>query len=161
MFTHKDIEFRTIFVINCLKERNLRVSNGELLLEEVIEHNIDQLFLKYDVICAHPFRIMRNADLSIDEDEAVEKLGCWNKELIPGAELSRLCVRKDVQNRGIAKEMMRHVFDVLKKEGKKSVHILVKTGHKAALSSYGALGFQIVGECNLFDKDFICMEIKI
>lgn len=37
MFTHKDIENRTIFVINCLKERSLRVSNGELLLEERTE----------------------------------------------------------------------------------------------------------------------------
>lgn len=37
MFTHKDIEHRTIFVINCLEERKLRVSNGELLLEEVGE----------------------------------------------------------------------------------------------------------------------------
>lgn len=35
MFTNKDIEFRTIFVINCIENRrNLRVSNGELLLEE-------------------------------------------------------------------------------------------------------------------------------
>ena len=34
MFTNKDIEYRTIFVINCIKDRNLRVSNGELLLEE-------------------------------------------------------------------------------------------------------------------------------
>lgn len=34
MFTHKDIEYRTICVINCIHERNLRVSNGELLLEE-------------------------------------------------------------------------------------------------------------------------------
>lgn len=38
MFTHKDIEFRSIFVINCLEERNLRVSNGELLLEDASEH---------------------------------------------------------------------------------------------------------------------------
>lgn len=37
MFTHKDIEYRTIFVINCIHERNLRVSNGELLLEEQSE----------------------------------------------------------------------------------------------------------------------------
>ena len=37
MFTHKDIEYRTIFVINCIHERSLRVSNGELLLEEQIE----------------------------------------------------------------------------------------------------------------------------
>lgn len=37
MFTTKDIEHRTIFVINCIKERNLRVMNGELLLEEAEE----------------------------------------------------------------------------------------------------------------------------
>lgn len=37
MFTHKDIETRTIFVVNCIKERNLRVCNGELLLEEAEE----------------------------------------------------------------------------------------------------------------------------
>ena len=35
MFTHKDIETRTIFVLNCVtKERGMRVQNGELLLEE-------------------------------------------------------------------------------------------------------------------------------
>lgn len=34
MFTHKDIEYRTIFVVNCIEKRNLRVSSGELLLEE-------------------------------------------------------------------------------------------------------------------------------
>lgn len=37
MFTHKDIEYRSIFVINCIKERSMRVSNGELLLEETEE----------------------------------------------------------------------------------------------------------------------------
>ena len=37
MFTSKDVQFRTIFVINCIKDRNLRVSNGELLLEETEE----------------------------------------------------------------------------------------------------------------------------
>lgn len=37
MFTNKDIEYRTIYVINCIKDRNLRVSNGELLLENTEE----------------------------------------------------------------------------------------------------------------------------
>lgn len=37
MFTHKDIEMRTIFVVNCIKDRNLRVSSGELLLEDTEE----------------------------------------------------------------------------------------------------------------------------
>jgi len=34
MFTNKDVEFRSVYVINCITERELRVSNGELLLEE-------------------------------------------------------------------------------------------------------------------------------
>jgi len=45
-----------------------------ILLEEIIERNIDKLFLNYDIICAHPFRIMRNADLTIEEDEAEDLL---------------------------------------------------------------------------------------
>lgn len=45
-----------------------------ILLEEVIEKNIAKLFLNYEVICAHPYRIMRNADLTIDEDEAADLL---------------------------------------------------------------------------------------
>ena len=45
-----------------------------ILLEEIIERNIQKLFLNYHVVCAHPFRIMRNADLTIDEDEAADLL---------------------------------------------------------------------------------------
>ncbi|MDY5768485.1 MAG: type V CRISPR-associated endonuclease Cas1 [Alloprevotella sp.] len=38
MFTHKDIEMRTIFVVNCLEhKRVMRVSSGELMLEETVD----------------------------------------------------------------------------------------------------------------------------
>jgi CRISP-associated protein Cas1 len=37
MFTHKDLEYRSIFVINCIDDKNLRVQNGELLLENTVE----------------------------------------------------------------------------------------------------------------------------
>lgn len=44
MFTHKDIELRSIFVINCIEhERSLRVSGGELLLEEAGEEGTKTL----------------------------------------------------------------------------------------------------------------------
>jgi CRISP-associated protein Cas1 len=46
MFTYKDIEYRTIFVINCIKERSLRVSNGELLLQETVEDNAQKTLTK-------------------------------------------------------------------------------------------------------------------
>ena len=52
-----------------------------ILLEEIIERNIDKLFLNYKIKCAHPFRIMRNADLSIDEDEAEDLLQEIEKQL--------------------------------------------------------------------------------
>ena len=59
------------------KEGPLKV----ILLEEVIERNIQKLFLNYHVVCAHPFRIMRNADLSIEEDEAADLLKEIEKQL--------------------------------------------------------------------------------
>ena len=39
------------------------------------------LFLNYDIVCAYPFRIMRNADLSIEEDEAEDLLKEIEKQL--------------------------------------------------------------------------------
>lgn len=125
--------------------------------EETIEFDISR----------NALYVMKNSNeeiiaaISIDKDDEVDALPCWDKELAPGAEVSRLCVRKDMQNQGIAKTMMQYVFDILRNEGKKSVHILVKTGHNVALASYSKIGFQTVGECNMFNKDFICMEIKL
>lgn len=34
MFTHKDIEYRSVFVINCIENKALRVESGALLLED-------------------------------------------------------------------------------------------------------------------------------
>ncbi len=52
-----------------------------ILLEQVIERNIHKLFLNYDVISAVPYRVMRNADMSIDEDEAADLLKEIEKQL--------------------------------------------------------------------------------
>ena len=108
--------------------------------------------------------VMKNDDgeivatISIDHDDAVEALTCWRDDLVPSGELSRLCVRKDMQGRGIAKTMMNYASDVLRSRGMKGVHILVREGHVVALGTYAKIEFQIVGECDLFDKHFICME---
>ena len=52
-----------------------------ILLEEVIERNIQKLFLNYDVVCAHPYRIERNSDLGIDEEDAEDLLKEIQKSL--------------------------------------------------------------------------------
>lgn len=40
MFTSKDVEYRSIYVINCITDRELRVSSGELLLEDMVDHKV-------------------------------------------------------------------------------------------------------------------------
>lgn len=52
-----------------------------ILLEEIIERHIQRLFLNYKVVCAHPYRVMRNADLSIDEEDAADLLKEIQKQL--------------------------------------------------------------------------------
>ncbi len=52
-----------------------------ILLEQIIEKNLSKLFLNYNVICAFPYRIMRNADLSFDEDDAADLLKEIQKSL--------------------------------------------------------------------------------
>lgn len=74
-----DLEFATVQVPSVLSRIVTLPSDKEgekavILLEEVIERNMDKLFLNYDIVCAHPFRIMRNADLTIEEDEAEDLL---------------------------------------------------------------------------------------
>lgn len=80
----QELEFATVQVPSVLP-RLLKVPSESgtslILLEEVIERNIARLFLNYDVICAHPYRIMRNADLTIDEEEAEDLLEAIEKQL--------------------------------------------------------------------------------
>ena len=40
MFTNKDVEYRGVYVINCINDKDLRVSSGELLLEDLHENRI-------------------------------------------------------------------------------------------------------------------------
>ena len=78
------VEFATVQVPSVLP-RIIKIPYKDsyriLLLEELIERNIQKLFLNYDVICAHPYRIMRNADLTIDEEEAADLLKEIQKQL--------------------------------------------------------------------------------
>ena len=35
-----------------------------ILLEQIIEKNIDKLFMNYEILSVFPYRVMRNADLN-------------------------------------------------------------------------------------------------
>ena len=81
----EELDFATVQVPSVLARIVELPANGNvrrvILLEEIIERNIQKLFLNYDIICAYPFRIMRNADLTIEEDEAADLLKEIEKQL--------------------------------------------------------------------------------
>ncbi len=82
----RELEFATVQVPSVLSRIVLLPAKEDenkkvILLEEIIERNMEKLFLNYDIVCAHPFRIMRNADLTIDEDEAADLLKEIEKQL--------------------------------------------------------------------------------
>lgn len=96
--------------------------------------------------------------ISIDDDQAVENLPCWTESLRPAAELSRLGVRVENQNQGIAGKLLQYGMDELKRQGMRSVHFLVCKTNKKAIRSYDKLNFDIVGECELFGEEWWCYE---
>ena len=50
-------------------------------LEEVIAHNLDDLFPGLEVIASYPFRVTRDADLAIEEDEASDLIEAMEEQL--------------------------------------------------------------------------------
>ncbi len=52
-----------------------------MMLEQVITRYIDKLFAGRNVLCCHAYRITRNADLTVDEDEAEDLLHTIEKLL--------------------------------------------------------------------------------
>lgn len=79
-------DFATVQVPDVLP-RLVEIPSGKnevrtfILMEQIIEKNINKLFLNYEVISAFPYRIMRNADLDIDEEEAADLLMEIEKQL--------------------------------------------------------------------------------
>lgn len=162
------LEFATVQVPSVLPRIiELPGEEGERLLiplEEVIERNIEKLFLNYEIVCAHPFRIMRNADLTIEEDEAEDLLKEIEKQLKKRqwGQAIRLEVEKGMDDRLleiIERELNIEKQDVYEIDGPLDLTFLMKM--------YGLEGFdhlkeksypkpqpvpELPADCNIFDQ---------
>ena len=132
----EELEFATVQVPSVLSRIVQIPSQKEgvkafILLEQVIERNIHRLFLNYHVECAYPYRIMRNADLTIDEDEAEDLLQEIQKQLKKRqwGEVIRLEVEEKIDKRllGILREDL-HIAqeDIFKINGPLDLTFLMK-----------------------------------
>ena len=152
--------------------RLVTIPNGEkskdnttfiIRLEEVIERNISKLFLNYDVVCSSPFRVMRNADLTIEEEEAEDLLKEIEKQ-IKKRQWGE-AIRLEVEN-NCDKRLVKTLKKELKLSNDEIYHIDGPLDLTFLMKMYGMTGFdhlkkqafepQAVLEfpagCNIFDQ---------
>lgn len=134
-----------------------------IFLEELIRRNMDKLFLNYDIVCAHPFRIMRNADLTIEEDEAADLLKEIEKQLKKRqwGEAIRLEVESGMDKKllkFLKKELPieeQHIYEI---DGPLDLTVLMKVFGLDGFESLKTPGYtpaavpELPAGCNLFDE---------
>lgn len=118
-----------------------------ILLEQIIERNIGKLFSSHNVICAYPYRVTRNADMSIDEDDASDLLEEIEKQVKKRQwgdtirlELEEKCDKKIIKF--LRQELMVNDNGIYKINGPLDLTFLMKL--------YGIDGFE-----NLKDKKYV------
>lgn len=143
-----ELEFATVQVPSVLPRIVSLPSEKEgektvILLEEIIERNIDKLFLNYHIVCTSPFRIMRNADLTIEEDEAEDLLKEIEKQL--KKRQWGQAIRLEVES-GIDKRLLKIIRDDLSIEEENIYQIDGPLDLTFLMKMYGLEGFDHLKE---------------
>ncbi len=99
--------------------------------------------------------------VSAEEDETVNRLPFWNKELEPEAEFARIAIRTDMQGQGIGKILLLSLLEEFRIQGFRGIHIIVNRHNPKALRLYDSFSFRNVGECHMYDQDFFCYELEL
>ncbi len=165
-----DVDFATVQVPNVLP-RVVEIpgsgKSGEvkkvIFLEQIIQKNISKLFLNYDVLTSSPYRVGRNADLSIDEDEAEDLLKEIEKQ-IKRRQWGQ-AIRLEVAS-GINKKLLKLIAEELKVESNEIYNIDGPLDLTFLMKMYKMEGFddlkehrykepqpvpEFTGDCNIFD----------
>lgn len=82
----------------------------------------------------------------------------WSENIRKPCDLARICVRRDMQRKGIGKLMLSLIFDDAKKRGFDGIRMLVSKQNVPALALYNKCGFACCGETEMYGIDFYCYE---
>ena len=107
------------------------------------------------------FPVDRVAECSDEEDEAVDRLDCWDPNMQSVGELARVAVLPQEQSRGLGRIVLQFGMDELKRRGYKGIHMLVNKYNTKAIRCYAVFGFRVVGECYLYEQDYLCYEKEL
>lgn len=142
----KTYEFATVQVPSVLPRMVEIPSDKEgtrtlIFLEEIIEKNIHKLYLNYDVVVTCPYRIMRNADFDIDEEEVDDLLHEIEKQVKKRqrGDAIKLEVRDNID-----KKLLKILKENLKIEDDDTYYINGPLDLTFLMKVYGLSGFDLL-----------------
>jgi len=114
-----------------------------IMLEEIIERNISRLFLHYDIVCAQHYRITRNGDFTLQEEDAEDLLQEIQKQVKKRQRGD--AIRLEVED-GMDKHLLKFLKKELKIEDEEIYHIDGPLDLTVCMKIYGMSGFEHLKE---------------
>jgi len=96
--------------------------------------------------------------ISIVPENELDELEFWKIRDDSVTEIARVAVSPAYQGRGLAREMVRQAEKILKDRGCSAVHLLAALVNIPACHTYEKAGYQLMGECNMFEHRFCVFE---
>ena len=98
------------------------------------------------------------ATVSIEDDTEANKMPIWNRENEPCLHFARVCVRHGYEGRGLARQLISHVLEEMKRRGMRAARYLVGRDNLRAQAAYRPLGFTCAGEIHFYEEDYLGFE---
>lgn len=96
--------------------------------------------------------------VSVDLPRELDDIAAWRVCDGTQCEIARVVIAPESQGHGYAAAMLSNLFGILAAGGCHAVHLLVSKSNPAAIKTYRRLGFDILGECHMYDADFYICE---
>ena len=106
-------------------------------------------------------RIIAAIVISTEDEELAEAGVAWFADVKRWIAFSRLGVSKDMQGKGVAKEMLLSAMALCKQRGYEAVRFLVSKTNPAPQRAYAKLNFDVCGEVYLYEHQWLCYQKRI
>ena len=101
------------------------------------------------------------AVVSIEDDEEANAIDVWDKSLDPALHFARVCVKKGYEGRGLARKLVEHVLEEMRRRGMRGARYLVAGENLRAQAAYRALNFRFAGKVRIYDHDYLGFEREL
>ena len=96
-----------------------------------------------------------------EQEPEFDDAAAWYPDVKRWACPARLGVALDQQGKGIARRMLSAAMDFARAEGCDGVRFLVSRNNPIAQRSYAKLDFDICGECEMWDEQWLCYQKRL